>query len=245
MNTLPINIDKNSPLPIYYQLKQGIIELIAAGELEPGMCLPSENELAQTYKISPMTVRQAMTDLVNDGYIYREKGRGTFVSVRPVEHTLERLTGFSEDIQSRDMTPDSRILLIEEVSPPSEVMKRIELPEGTVMTHIKRVRLVNGKPVGIHNVYLLGVSIQREELEHYQSLYKLLEARGIQIREGEEAIEAVAATEEFAHLIPGVAVGSPLLQTTRFSWDASGKFIEYGRAQYRPDIYQYHIRLKR
>ena len=245
MSLLPINIDKNSPLPIYHQLKQGIIELINAGELERGACLPSENELARVYKISPMTVRQAMADLVNSGYIFREKGRGTYVAERPVKHTLERLTSFSEDIEERDMTPGSQILLIEQVPPPPEVLARIELPEGVTMTHIQRIRLFGEMPVGIHTVYLREIPIEREELEEYQSLYKLLEARGIQIREGEETIEAVAATEQFAELIPNVKVGSPLLQTTRFSWDISGEFIEYGKAQYRADLYQYTIRLKR
>lgn len=245
MPPLPITIDKNSPLPIYHQLKQGIIELISAGELERGTCLPSENELARAYKISPMTVRQAMSDLVNSGYIYREKGRGTYVAERPVKHRLERLTSFSEDIDERDMTPGSRILLIETVPPPPEVTTRIELPEGVTMAHIKRIRLFGDKPVGIHSVYLRDIPIEREELEHYQSLYKLLAARNIQIREGEETIEAVAATKHFAELIPDVEVGSPLLQTTRFSWDMSGEFIEYGKAQYRADLYQYTTRLKR
>ena len=245
MISLPIAVDKNSPLPMYHQLKQGFIKLITAGKLERGACLPSENELARAYKISPMTVRQAMTDLVNAGYIYREKGRGTFVADRPVKHRLERLTSFSEDIEGRNMTPTSRILLIETVPPPLEVLARIDLPEDTMMTHIKRIRLFSDQPVGIHTVYLCDIPIEREELEQYQSLYKLLEARGIQIREGEETIEAVAATERFAEIIPDVEVGSPLLQTTRFSWDISGKFIEYGKAQYRADLYQYTTRLKR
>lgn len=244
MDLQPITIDKNSPVPIYHQLQQGLVELIESGQLEPGLCLPSENELARFYKISLMTVRQAMAVLVNDGYIYREQGRGTFVSTRRVRHNLERLTSFSEDIVSRQLTPGSRILLVEKTAPPLEVVKRIELPDDVTMTYIKRIRLVNGNPVGIHHVYLRDVTIAREELEQYQSLYKLLDARGIQIREGEETIEAAAATEEFACLM-GVEVGSPLLQTVRFSWDASGKFIEYGRAQYRADLYQYNIRLKR
>ncbi len=245
MSLLPITIDKNSPLPMYHQLKQGIIELIKAGELERGTCLPSENELAREYKISPMTVRQAMADLVNAGYIYREKGRGTYVAERPVKHKLERLTSFSEDIAERKMTPGSRILLIETVPPPPEVLARVELPDRVMMTHIQRIRLFDDKPVGIHSVYLREIPIEREELERHQSLYKLLEARGIQIKEGEETIEAVAAARYFADLIPGVQVGDPLLQTTRFSWNSSGEFIEYGKAQYRADLYQYTIRLKR
>ncbi|MCA9906887.1 MAG: GntR family transcriptional regulator, partial [Anaerolineae bacterium] len=85
---LVIPVDKSSPVPLYYQLQQGIIRLIEADTLKPGDLLPSENELARRYSISPMTVRQAMAELVNAGYVRRERGRGTFVAKRQMQHQL-------------------------------------------------------------------------------------------------------------------------------------------------------------
>ena len=78
MNTrFPLTIDRESPVPIYHQISTGIINLIHSGGLSPNDRLPSENEFAEWYGIVPMTVRQAMNELVKDGYIYRIRGRGT------------------------------------------------------------------------------------------------------------------------------------------------------------------------
>lgn len=73
-------IDKSSPLPIYYQIEEQLKKQIENGELKPNDSLPSEREFAERFEISRMTVRQAINNLVNDGYLYRQKGRGTFVS---------------------------------------------------------------------------------------------------------------------------------------------------------------------
>lgn len=73
-------IDKSSPLPIYYQIEEQLKRQIENGELKPNDSLPSEREFAERFEISRMTVRQAINNLVNDGYLYRQKGRGTFVS---------------------------------------------------------------------------------------------------------------------------------------------------------------------
>jgi len=128
MNPFPIEVDKNSPVPIYYQLQRGIALLIEDGRFQAGEPLPSENELARAYNISPMTVRQAMTELVNAGYIYRQRGRGTFVSNRPMQRRrLERLTGFSEEMTAAGMTPSSRTLNFEQTIMPQAVTLQLDL----------------------------------------------------------------------------------------------------------------------
>lgn len=244
MNLLPFEIDKNSPIPLYFQLKQGISTLIKTGRLAPGDALPSENELSEAYEISPMTVRQAMTELVNEGLIHRERGRGTFVSPRRMHHQLENLVSFSEDMRARQMTAGSRLLLIEQTTLPDGIAELVNVPPDAPCTRIKRVRLANEVPVGIHDSYLNGVSVTREELEQIPSLYELLESKGIFLNEGTETIEAVAASDEAAALL-NVARGFPLLQATRLSWDTAGNFVEYVVALYHADLYRYTIRLKR
>lgn len=244
MDTLSLEIDKNSPVPIYYQLRQGIEKLIESGDLIPGACLPSENEMSRTYGVSPMTVRQAMADLVNAGYVRRERGRGTFVLERRMQHSLDNLVSFSEDMQSRQIQPGSRLLVFEPVRAPQAAVKRIGLPADSIMTLVKRVRLADDVPVGIHDSYLYGVAITRADLERAGSLYRLLEQRDIHLSEGEETIEAVAASDEAARLL-NVARGFPLLKTSRFSWATSGQFVEYVIALYHADLYRYTLRLRR
>ena len=231
-------------MPIYHQLHQGIIELIEAGQLSPGASIPSENDLSRTYNISPMTVRQAMAELVNDGYIYRRRGRGTFVSSRPMQRQMEKLTGFSEDMRARGMDPGSQILIFEKILPPKVMVKRLGISPDEKVTRIKRLRLANNQPVGIHDAYLSGASISHLEIEQNQSLYRLLEKKGIKLQEGIETIEATAASDACAQQL-AVEPGSPLLQAIRASWSISGQVAEYVIAYYKADLYQYTIRLKR
>jgi GntR family transcriptional regulator len=241
---LPIEIDKTSPLPIYIQLQHGIEDLIKSGELSPGDPLPSENELSRDYRISHMTVRHAMTELVNDGYIHRERGRGTFVSPKRMQHQLETFVSFSESMRQRQVKPSSKVLRIDDAAPPDEVLDTLDLPPGAAFTRIKRLRLANGVPVGIHDAYLHNILVDAAHLERIGSLYTLFEERGIVLNEGEEIIEAVPAEEVPAALL-NVRVGFPLLQATRFSWDVTGNFVEYVVALYHADLYRYKIRLKR
>jgi GntR family transcriptional regulator len=241
---LPITIDKSSPVPIYVQLQRGLIGLIEAGSLKHGDVLPSETDLSKRYRISPMTVRQAMTELVKHGYVRRERGRGTFVAPRPLDHPLDKLVGFSEDMRAKDLQPSARILLLERCAVPDVVVMHGVLASGTPMLRLKRVRMANEQPVGIHDAYLANVDITRDDLAKTPSLYELLAQRGIVLGEGTDTIDATAANHEAADILH-VKVGAPLLRTTRFAWDTRGQFIEYVVALYREDLYQYRIRLRR
>lgn len=241
---LDLSIDKNSAVPIYFQLQQGIAELIEAGVLKPGDSLPSENEMARQYSISTMTVRQAMGELVNGGYVHRERGRGTFISTRRMGHPLDRMVGFSEDMQGRQLNPSSILLAAEIVTPPAEVTASIDLPDSTELLRLRRVRCTNGDPVGIHDSYLHQVPLTLSDLQHCTSLYTLLQQRGVILTEAEDSIDAVSALPEDARLLH-IRAGDPLLRTTRFSWDKQGNFVEYVVALYRADLYQYRIRLRR
>ncbi len=216
--------------------------LIEQGALQPGAALPSENELANRYSVSPMTVRHAMTELVNEGYIYRERGRGTFVSASRLKHQLETLTSFSEDMQQREMQPSSRLLTFERIPRPDHLSEYIV--ENAHLTRIERLRLADGKPVPIHDSYLLVDGIDKDALAATASLYAMLEDKGIFLTDATETIEAQAATYRDAQIL-GLQPGAPLLCTTRYSWDDRGRFVEYVVALYLADFYQYTIRLKR
>ncbi len=93
-------IDKNSPIPIYYQLELQIRQFIESEQLQPGDILPSEREFTEKYNISRMTVRQAINNLVSEGLLYRQKGKGTFIAEQKFEQDLSGLTSFSEDMKN-------------------------------------------------------------------------------------------------------------------------------------------------
>ena len=80
-------IDRSSPLPLYYQLKQILLEKIESGLWSPGDLIPSEHELQETYGVSRTTVRQTLSDLVHEGVLVRHRGRGT-LSRNPSSSTI-------------------------------------------------------------------------------------------------------------------------------------------------------------
>lgn len=94
-------LDKQSPIPIYIQIEEQLKQQIQQGDFPVGTAIPSERELTERFDVSRMTVRQAITNLVNDGLLYREKGRGTFVASPKVEQPLNGLTSFTEDMVKR------------------------------------------------------------------------------------------------------------------------------------------------
>lgn len=106
-------INKHSPVPIYHQIEEQLKAMIDKGELQPDMLLPSEREYSETFGISRMTVRQALSNLVSQGYLYRQKGKGTFVSKQKIKQPLQGLTSFSEDMKSRGRKPSSKLLRFE------------------------------------------------------------------------------------------------------------------------------------
>ncbi|MCA9858887.1 MAG: GntR family transcriptional regulator, partial [Thermomicrobiales bacterium] len=101
---------KSGPVPRYYQLMEFIRERIRTGEWMPGTPIPSERELSERHGISRMTVRQSITELVNEGLLYREQGKGTYVGRPKIPQQLISLTGFTEDIQAREQRPGARLL---------------------------------------------------------------------------------------------------------------------------------------
>lgn len=245
MEPFSIYIDKNSPIPIYHQIQGTIKRLILDGNLAPHERIPSENELSKQFGISQMTIRQAMSGLVEQGLVYRERGKGTFVAPKRMKHSLERLTGFTEDMKARGLKPTGKILLFEKIAPPSNITSIFGISPDVEVLHIKRLRFSNNCPVGVHDCYLNhGVAFTEDELDTSGSLYALLEDKGIKVIGGLDTIEAIQATKEFSHLLK-VPLGSPLLQVTRITENMSGTKLEFITATYRADLYRYTIRLKR
>lgn len=245
IDSLPIIIDKNTPVPLYHQLQEAIKNLIQQGDLKADERIPSENDFSKQFDISPMTVRQALNGLVHEGYIYRKRGLGTFVAPRPVKHSLEKLVSFTEEVRAHGFKPSGSILFFGNVPAEDDVSQGLQIEPGTPVLRIKRLRFANQNPVSLHDAYLRGnPPITREELEDTGSLYRLLEKKNIFIAGGVDEIGSVAADEEMSKYLH-VNAGSPMLQLRRITEDRTGSTIEYVIATYRADFYHYTIRLRR
>lgn len=237
-------MDKSAGVPIYQQIQLQLEQMIANGTWRLKEPLPSETALAERLGISVMTVRQAMAQLVNKGLIYREKGRGTFVTPQPLDHHLHRLESFSEDMRARAMKPTSETLVFELIPVPLRIAPRLGLGGQGQVLHLKRLRLVDQHPVALHDAYVTRTDLPRDLLEDLGSLYMALERLGVTLMEGDEMLEAVAAEPETARHLD-VQPGAPLLKATRITWDDTHTPIEYVIAYYRADFYRYNVRLRR
>lgn len=239
-------INKNSPLPLYYQLEEHLLHLIQSEELKSGDALPSERELAESFKISRMTVRQAITNLANRNVLYREKGRGTFVSHRKIEQSLQGLTSFSEDMLSRGLEPSNKLLHFEMSPAHEDIQVLLSLEEEDLVYTMKRIRLANGEPMAIETSYIpvkLLPGLNQEILKH--SLYRYIESElNLHISHATQTVEAAIATEtDMKHL--QVKSGEPVLLIQRDSFLEDGTPFELVRSVYRADKYKFKINLDR
>jgi len=240
-------IYRHSPVPRYHQLKEILREKIRSGEWKPGDLIRSERELSETYGISRMTTRQAITDLVNEGVFYREQGKGTFVSHHKITQQLMRLTGFTEDIRARGQHPSTKVLSIQ-MRPASEVVaEKLRVDAGQLVFCLQRLRLADGEPLAIElsHIHFKGCEKLLEEDLEQNSLYRLLESKYmVPLMEAEQEIEAGLAGNEEAQILK-IPVGSSVLYTRRTTYTDRYQPIEYAKSVYCGNKYVFYAHLKR
>ncbi|MFE0506802.1 GntR family transcriptional regulator [Peribacillus butanolivorans] len=239
-------IQKNSPLPIYYQLEEAIKEAIQNHELEPGEMIPSEREYTEKYEISRMTVRQAISNLVNEGYLYRQRGKGTFVAHKKIEQPLQGLTSFSEDMRSRGLEPSTRVISFTEVNADHDLAAKLEVEAGTPIFELKRVRLADQQPMAYEMLYIskdLALGLTKEIA--VTSIYSYVEKTfGLKIQHGRQVIEASIAQKKEAEMLE-IAEGAPVLLIERISTLDTKKPLEVVRSVYRADRYKFTMNMER
>ncbi|MBN2678168.1 MAG: GntR family transcriptional regulator [Anaerolineaceae bacterium] len=236
-------------VPKYHQLAAILKRKIDEGDWKTHTPIPSERQLEPLYNVSRATIRQAIDLLVRQGYLYREHGRGTFVSPQKLQKGIQELTSFSEDMLSRGMKPGQIILEVAEVEPTDQMRQRLEITSNTQkLTKIDRVRTGDGTPMGIQTSYLLlpqGQSLTREEVEVNGSIYSLMSEKFHLIpTEADETLEVVLATPREAELLD-IAESSPLLLTERTTYSQNRRPFEFVKILYRGDRYKYFARLTR
>jgi GntR family transcriptional regulator len=245
---IDVAIDRSSYLPLYAQVMDAIQSYIEQGPGEPGEQLPGEPELCRMFDVSRTVIRQALRELEQEGLILRLKGKGTFVAEPKIQESLvAELTGFFQDMQARGHAPVSRVLRQEIVAAPRRIAGLLQLKIGAPIIQIDRVRYVEGEPIVLVSTYLpyeLCPGLLKIDLTQ-ASLYAYLEEQyGIVIARGRRTLEAVAATEEEAHLL-GVQAGDPLVLIDSVSYLAGGTPIEYYHALHRGDRSRFEVELVR
>jgi GntR family transcriptional regulator len=133
-------IDRNSKLPFYHQLYEILRGNILRGEWQPGDMIPPESELTEHFQVSRTTVRQVLDMLVNEGLIYRQRGRGTFVAHPTLEQGLVRIVSFTEDMRQRGFEPGTKVLFSGLVPAPQDIAGKLQVKSGEELARLERLR---------------------------------------------------------------------------------------------------------
>ncbi len=243
------SVDPMDVIPKYFQLVNILRHKIEDGDWSPYTPIPSERQLEKIYHLSRTTIREAIGILIRQGYLYREQGRGTFVSPQKLQKAMPELTSFSEDMKKRGLKPGQEVLNVGFVPAPTKILEKLEQPAETEqILCVERLRLADDKPIAIQISYLVlpdGECITDQEMESTQSLYRLLiEKFNIVATEAEETLEATLASKEEAALLQ-IPEGSPLLLNSRTTLGLDRRPFEYVKVLYRGDRYRYIFRVTR
>ncbi|MFZ0632224.1 MAG: GntR family transcriptional regulator [Acidobacteriaceae bacterium] len=239
--------DRNSVVPLYYQIQEQLLAHIRSGELAVGQPLPPLQELAAMLGVSPMTARQAIKSLCDMGVLYSQQGRGTFISGMKLEKDFRQVLSFSEEMKARGSRPRSRVLSFEIRPPSRDAQEALRLHPGDQIVELRRVRQANALPMGIE-CSSLPLQLCPELVDTFDprtSLYQALAERyGLQMAFADEVVEVGLANPDEARLLR-ISEKSPVFIFTRTSYIQSGQPVEYVKATYRGDRYKIVNRLTR
>lgn len=219
-------LDPEAETPLYQQLEQRLLQLIASGALGGETPLPTEMELCKAFGLSRATVRRCFADLVEEGRVVRRRGQGTFVAGEKASHSGPFLN-FSQRMASAGRTSSSRVVSLTTERAAGGVARRLRLEEGEPVYRICRVRLADGRPMTMDTSHVpcsLCPDLAQEDLTG--SLYALLAARsGLLPARADERFEAVGLTDAEAEVFE-VEAGSPAFLITRTTYDPHDRPFE-------------------
>jgi DNA-binding GntR family transcriptional regulator len=238
----PIRVDRNSPVPLYFQVAQHLEQLIESGELAPGTRLENEIDLADRLHLSRPTMRRAIEYLVDRGMLVRKRGVGTQVVHAKVQRQVE-LTSLYDDLANTRRDPHTQVLSFATEPAPDALALELGIPEGTAVYVFERLRYADAEPLAIMRNHVPAdlLRLAPEDLEA-QGLYNLLRANGLNLRIAKQSIGARAATAAEARAL-GEAKGAPLLTMVRSAYDDQGRAVEHGDHIYRASRYSFDLTL--
>ncbi len=232
--------------PLYKQVKQRVIRHLIDETWRPGDMLPSEPRLAESFGVSPGTVRRALDELVAENLLVRQQGKGTIVSRHDPDRSLFHFFRMADEAGARP-TPTSRVLACGRRRADRVEAARLGLPAGAPVVAIDRVRSAGGRPLLVERLVLPGrlfgalAEVAPDDLPN--TLYTLYEERfGVTVYRAAEQLRAVAADDREAGLL-GVAPGAPLLEIDRLASSLDGMPVEWRLSRCRTDAYRYLVEL--
>lgn len=235
-------VDRNSPIPLYFQIAESLTAAIQSGAISPGERLDNELELAQRLGVSRPTVRQAIQRLVQQGLVVRRRGLGTVVVAPRIMRPLA-LSSLYDDLDEAQRAPTTTVLATEQIEADEEVAALLSVSAGTPVLSVERLRSADGTPLAVMHNYVPARLLQGVEADLEKTgLYGLLRSQGVQLHAAEQVVGARRATPREARLLQAARTAT-VLTMTRTAFDPAGQPVEHGSHAYLAARYSFKMNL--
>ncbi|SMB93735.1 GntR family transcriptional regulator [Desulfonispora thiosulfatigenes DSM 11270] len=228
-------------LPLHIQIKIKLEEEILNEVYDEK--IPGELDLMERFSVSRSTIRQAIAALVEEGILEKRHGKGTFISLKPVEEWLGSFSTYENIIDDMGMKPYIKFLSMEMTSTPQNVAKTLE---EEVFYKVKRIRYADENPVSIEENYYpleLGKKLAKFNWDNVAS-YSLLDSLGVKLWDAKQIITCRMPVKEECKLL-NIDETIPVLFIERLNFDREGNIVEYEHSVYRSDHYAFIVKLGR
>lgn len=228
--------------PVYIQIHNQIKRDIEAGVWKVGDRIPSERALSAQFKVSRMTLRQALQTLVEEGILERRVGAGTYVARQKVQEVMSGTTSFTEIMRSQGKFPSSQTISYRMASPSLSEQERLHLQENDRVVRMERIRLADSVPISFE-VTTIPASMVKDfsRAEVTDSFYATMEQKGgYQIGDAKQTVTATLASESIADYLD-LKRGDPILRLRQITYLSDGRPFEYVRTQYAGERFEFYL----
>lgn len=235
--------DKN---PMYLQLREILRSRIDEGEFIPGSAIPSESELAENYGLHRLTVRSAITTLVNEGLLKSVQGKGVYVVGKKLGRDLEKLTGFHQTMREHNILPETRVMLKTRRYAGIKYAQILKIDPEEEVYYIRRLCLGENEPVSIEDIYVpckILSDLEAVDLNVF-SLYDIYKFNGIQLTQAWQTLSVTNLDAKDARILQ-IKPETKVLLFECISRDSQGKVIEFSRSYTRSDKASYTVHYRR
>jgi GntR family transcriptional regulator len=237
-------MDANKFAPLYLRITDEIINRIKTGDLTTGAQVPSENEIRAMYKVSNTTARNALAELVKEGWINRKRGKGSFVSQPIINRDITRITSFSQNMERMGLNVSTRVLFKNRHLKRGNklVIGGVEYVLDAPYLHIARLRFGDKVPITLENRYInLEICPDLENRDLSQSFYTLYEAvYGRVLLKARQTISAISIDAGTARKLD-CRIGQPGFLVESVLFTAGERILDLESSVYRGDRYRFLI----
>lgn len=238
-------VDKESFMPYYLQIYNGLKAKIESGVYKPGEMLPSENQLVEEYGVTRATVRNAINKLKEEGKVHTLKGKGSYVNSPKIIQELNKIYTFGKQFYEAGYDIESEIIetYIEDCNEFIQNILQLNTKEAVIV--IKLLRRLDGIPAVLQTMYLpTKISPDISSFDpNIESIYEFLERKyGVHVIKAKEYLEPIVA-DEYCSNILNVEINTPLFLTERITYAEGGSPVEYRKCVIRSDKVRFLVEL--